>query len=714
MTLATRVVVGFGIGLASGIFFGELAAPVGIVGDAFIGLLQMTVLPYVMVSLILGLGRMSPGDAGKLFKRAGVLLLVLWAVAMSFVLLMPFAYPDWEAASPFSTSLVEPTPALNLIGLFIPVNPFRSLAAGVVPGVVLFSLAIGAALMGVAEKRPVLHALAVASSAISRVAQFVVELAPFGVFAVTARAAGTLDVSELEDLQVYLATYLVFWLVMGFWVLPGLVSALTPLRYREMMGPARDAFVTAFATGSVMVVLPILAEHSKRLVRHCAPDSERAEASVDVLIPLAFTFPGPGALFIMGFVLFAGWMADVTVSAAQLPGFLFSGLLTLFGHTMVAVPFMLDLLHIPADLFQLYVVTDVFTGRFGMLLSAVFIMLWSALGAVAVAGAARVNWRRVARLAVGTVVLVVVGVLGVRFFFTYAVSHEYTGGRHFLDLTLMTLPVETTMLDADGLQPPSGDFTSTLDRIRSRGALRVGYLDDVMAFSFRNAAGEMVGHDIDLAHTLARDLGVRLELVPVTRSRMAGLLTDSSIDTVMSGIVVTADRATRMEFSSPYMNETLAFVVPDHNRNDFTSREAIRSLVDLTVGVPDISHLAENVEAYLGDAKVVVVSSPREFFEQTDGAIDALVYSAEGGSAWCLMYPAYSVVVPESDVRRLPVAFPVASGDDRMRVFLDTWIELKRRDGTLDRLYDHWILAREPETTAPRWSVIRDVLHWVD
>jgi Na+/H+-dicarboxylate symporter len=61
MSLATRALIGFGIG--SGIFFGEIIAPVGIVGDAFIGLLQMTVLPYVTVSLILGLGQ--PLDCGR-------------------------------------------------------------------------------------------------------------------------------------------------------------------------------------------------------------------------------------------------------------------------------------------------------------------------------------------------------------------------------------------------------------------------------------------------------------------------------------------------------------------------------------------------------------------------------------------------------------------------------------------------------------------------
>jgi hypothetical protein len=48
-----------------------------------------------------------------------------------------------------------------------------------------------------------------------------------------------------------------------------------------------------------------------------------------------------------------------------------------------------------------------------------------------------------------------------------------------------------------------------------------------------------------------------------------------------------------------------------------------------------------------------------------------------------------------------------------MLAFVNSWIELKRRDRTLDRLYDHWILGESAEHAKPRWSVIRDVLGWV-
>jgi len=91
-----------------------------------------------------------------------------------------------------------------------------------------------------------------------------------------------------------------------------------------------------------------------------------------------------------------------------------------------------------------------------------------------------------------------------------------------------------------------------------------------------------------------------------------------------------------------------------------------------------------------------------------------MVFSAERGSAWTLAYPQYSVVVPQPNVVRVPVAFPMRAGDERLREFVNHWIEICLRNGTLDRLYDHWILGRSPEADSRRWSVIRDVLHWVD
>jgi hypothetical protein len=43
---------------------------------------------------------------------------------------------------------------------------------------------------------------------------------------------------------------------------------------------------------------------------------------------------------------------------------------------------------------------------------------------------------------------------------------------------------------------------------------------------------------------------------------------------------------------------------------------------------------------------------------------------------------------------------------------VNTWIELKQKDGTLNRLYKYWILGLDAAPKQPRWSIIRNVLHW--
>ena len=78
-----------------------------------------------------------------------------------------------------------------------------------------------------------------------------------------------------------------------------------------------------------------------------------------------------------------------------------------------------------------------------------------------------------------------------------------------------------------------------------------------------------------------------------------------------------------------------------------------------------------------------------------------------------MVNPEYAVAIPQPHYSH-PIAIPVARGDEGFTGFLSDWLELKRTGGTLDRLYDKWILGKGTETKKPRWSIIRDVLHWVD
>ena len=69
-----------------------------------------------------------------------------------------------------------------------------------------------------------------------------------------------------------------------------------------------------------------------------------------------------------------------------------------------------------------------------------------------------------------------------------------------------------------------------LERVHQRGVLRVGYLADMLPFAFQNTAGHLVGFDIEMAHILARELGVKIEFVLVERERVAQHLAAGSCD----------------------------------------------------------------------------------------------------------------------------------------------------------------------------------------
>lgn len=77
MSLLTKFLIGLITGIAAGLFLGELAEPFSVLGRALILLLQMTVLPFMVVALVVGLGRLGVKEALSTARSGGGVLLVL-------------------------------------------------------------------------------------------------------------------------------------------------------------------------------------------------------------------------------------------------------------------------------------------------------------------------------------------------------------------------------------------------------------------------------------------------------------------------------------------------------------------------------------------------------------------------------------------------------------------------------------------------------------
>jgi len=179
-------------------------------------------------------------------------------------------------------------------------------------------------------------------------------------------------------------------LLLALWGLPGLVAALTPFSYKEVLGPTRDALITALMAADLFNVLPILIQACKDLFERHRLVDDTTRTLPDVIVPTSFNFPHTGKLLSISFILFAGWFADAAVPVTEYPRLALTGLLTLFGSTTAAVPFLLDLFRIPTDTFRLFLATSVVNARFSALLAAlhtVTVGCWAAPPSSAGAGA---------------------------------------------------------------------------------------------------------------------------------------------------------------------------------------------------------------------------------------------------------------------------------------------------------------------------------------
>ena len=231
-----------------------------------------------------------------------------------------------------------------------------------------------------------------------------------------------------------------------------------------------------------------------------------------------------------------------------------------------------------------------------------------------------------------------------------------------------------------------------------------------LPFAFFNDAGNLVGYDVELAHVLARDLRVRLELVPIDRERIVDAIEARSADVVMAGVAITAERAAAIPFSASYLDETLAFIVPDHRRDEFANWETLRGRTDLTLAAPNLPYYVDLMRRLLPRAQIEVMTGPRGAHAlRASSTRTRSSQQPSGAPRGRCCIPEFTVVVPQPGLVRIPLAYPLVR-DEEWRMFVDQWLELKRKDGTLEELYAYWILGRDAVERQRRWSILDDVL----
>ncbi len=711
--LASWILIGVLLGAGTGLLLGEYAAGLAVVGDAFVSLLQMTVLPYITFSLIANIGGLPAGNSRRLAVAAASFLLVSYATSLAAVVLIPLVLPPLESASFFSSAVLSPPAQLDFIELFIPANPFHALANNIVPAVVLFCISVGAALITLPNRQEIVGTLNLLTEALGRVNSVLVKLTPLGVFAITASTAGTMELAEFERLQVYLLIYTIAVALLGLVVLPGLLASLSPFSYRDILRALRVPLITAFATGKVFIVLPMLVEQTEKLFADLAGQDEERRRVIRAVTPLVYPFPHAGKLMALLFIPFTAWFIDQPLGLLQYPAFLGAGLLSFFGSPVAAMPFLLDLHRLPSDMFQLFLVSGVYASRLGDALGAIHILFVAVLTTAAMSGLLKWRPRRLLGWLLLTTALWGLTLVGTRTYLSHSIRDTYTADKLVMGMHAAVASGPATI---HRQAPPYDEELAALpilQRLQRTGVLRVGYHPRNLPFSFFNETGDLVGLDIDMAHRLAADLECALEFVPADWDRSQQELEAGVYDILMTGSIILPDYLQDTLFSDAYMAITAALIVRDHRRDETVDRARRRDFAGFRVGVTRVAADRPMFNHLLPGVTMVPIATLPAYLEGTADDVDAVIWAAETGSAWTLLYPAFSVV-PLEPLYQVPVAYPLARGQLEFAELLNAWLKLMETTGEVKRLHDYWILGENATAASPRWSVIRDVLGWVE
>lgn len=271
LPLWARVFAGLALGGVAGLLFGETAASAKPVGDGFIKLIRMLIIPLIVTTLTSGMIALGdPKRLGSLGVRTIALYLATTAIAVFIgigmaILFQPGVGVDYQSVSETSaiTTRLEAAEASQRSAVqqvldVIPANPFAAMVNGDILPVIFFSIVLGVAILAAGERGRLFgQGVESAADSVLMLTQGVMWLAPFGVFALMAWVLGTQGLDVLYNLgklaiALYLACILHIVVVYG-----GLITFVARLPFIGFLRGILDAMTTAYSTASSSATLPV-------------------------------------------------------------------------------------------------------------------------------------------------------------------------------------------------------------------------------------------------------------------------------------------------------------------------------------------------------------------------------------------------------------------------------------------------------------------------
>ncbi|MEZ9594109.1 dicarboxylate/amino acid:cation symporter [Shewanella sp. 10N.261.52.F9] len=275
--LTSKIIIGMFTGIILGLLLRNLfpesdfvkeyitEGVLNVIGTIFISSLKMLVVPLVFVSLVCGTCSLSePSKVGRLGGKTIAFYLFTTAIALSMAILVAVAVHPGNASMVVEGMQFDAKQAPSLSDVLInlvPTNPLHAMSEGNMLQIIIFAVIFGFAISHIGERGARVAALFNdLNEVIMRVVTLIMQLAPYGVFALMAKLALTLGMETFGSVVKYFFVVLGVLLIHAFVVYPTLLKLFSGLNPFTFIRKIRDVQLFAFSTASSNATLPVTIE----------------------------------------------------------------------------------------------------------------------------------------------------------------------------------------------------------------------------------------------------------------------------------------------------------------------------------------------------------------------------------------------------------------------------------------------------------------------
>lgn len=232
----------------------------------------------------------------------------------------------------------------------------------------------------------------------------------------------------------------------------------------------------------------------------------------------------------------------------------------------------------------------------------------------------------------------------------------------------------------------------TVDSIKQKRKLTIGMLVDFPPFGITNAENKPDGYDADVARLMAKQMGVELEIVPVTGPNRIPYLLTNKVDLLVASLGVTPERAKQVQFSDAYASIDIGLVAP--------KKAAIKTpedLANLRIAVARASTQDTSLTAAAPKtAKIMRFDDDASAVQaMLSGQVDALGLSNVVARELEKIAPgAYEMKLV---LRRQPNAVALRQGQDDLLAWTNKFIADAKTSGELNTIHKKWLGTDLPE-----------------